>query len=52
MFQIVVIFVDRKFIVYVGDAPPRVPKNGTIGGTHRGASPTKDCQHEMKHIKF
>jgi len=29
--------------------PPRVPKNGGAGGTHRGASPTKDCQHEMKH---
>jgi len=48
MFQIVAIFVDRKF-VYVGDAPLRVPQNGgvhvIIGGTHRGASPTKDCQH-------
>jgi len=33
----------------VGDAPLRVPQNGRVGGTRRGASPTEDCQREMKH---
>ena len=59
VFQIVIIFVDRKFVVNVGDAPLRVPlnfvlrvpQNSRMGGTHMGASPTKDCQHEMKHTK-
>ena len=51
VFQSVTIFVDRKFFVYVGDVPLLVPKNGGVDGTHRGAYPTKDCQHKMKHAK-
>ena len=32
---------QKKF--NVGDAPLRVPQNGRVGGTHRGASPTENA---------
>ena len=46
VFQMVAISVDRKLVVYVGDA--RLAKWRSRRDA-QGASPTKDCKHEMKH---